>query len=366
VQSPLVLPVEHYLRLSFVEGVGTITARQLIEAFGSVAAVWQQNKQGWLSVSGVGPKMAQALAAAHTSAVTGRIEDLQEQCAKLHIQIICPDDEVWPKQWVNCSDAPLALFVYGQILCLNVGKVIGMVGARKSSEEGKVITRRWSSYLSKHGVTVVSGMAPGIDSAAHGGSLDAGKAGIAVLGYGLKAGSPYQNKQIQALAEQGCVISEYAPNMKAHPSFFPQRNRLIASLSHGLIVVEGGLKSGSLITARQALAYGKEVFAVPGSVLNDIHAGCHQLIQDGATLLTSAEQVLQDMQWQQSGKPQHMYQAKSDIEAKIITILGQEIRHVDALAEDCDLTVPALSTILLALELGGVIEKLPGSRYTLS
>ncbi len=355
-----------YLRLSLVEGVGATTARQLIESLGSVEAIWQHDEQGLLAIHGIGPKMVAALQAAQAESVTQQIQNLIQQCEQAGIHILCPEDEAWPKQWLSCADAPLVIFAYGQLDCLNAAKIVGMVGARKASEEGKVITRRWSAYLSRQGVVVVSGMAAGIDSAAHGGSLDADAAGIAVLGYGLKAGSAYQTRQIQALAKKGCVISEYAPDIPAHPSFFPQRNRLIASLSHALIVVEGGLKSGSLITARQALAYGREVFAVPGSVLNDIHAGCHQLIQDGATLLSSAEQVLHDMRWQQASAATKMYQPKSALEEKIIHLLRQEICHVDALAEDCDLTVPELSTILLALELGGVIEKLPGSRYTLS
>ncbi len=349
-----------------VAGVGVVIARQLIETFGSVANIWQQDKQGWLAVEGVGPKMVKALAAAQSDTITKQIDALVQQCEDQHIHVICPDDDVFPSQFRSCVDAPLFLYIKGQLDCLQADKMLGMVGARKASAEGKLITRRWSSYVSKQGVVVVSGMAPGIDSAAHGGSLDAQSAGIAVLGYGLNAGSPQQQKQIEALAEQGCVMSEYAPDKEAHPSYFPQRNRIIASLSHGLVVVEGGLKSGSLITARQALNYGREVFAVPGSVLNDVHAGCHQLIQDGAILATDAQDVLQNMGWQGEQKLAKTYEPSNATEAKIITLLQAEIKHVDALAEDCGLTVPALSTILLALELGGIIEKLPGSRYTLS
>jgi len=351
-----------YLRLSLIPGIGPITGLKVVEKFGIITDLWVQQRQAYLD-KGLAPKLIQALMA---DTYAKQAQAIYKQCQENSIHMLCPEDEAWPKQWQNCADAPLVLFVYGQLSCLNADKLIGLVGARKASAEGKVITRRWASYLSTQGITVVSGMAPGIDSAAHGGSLDAGQAGIAVLGYGLKAANPHQEKQIQALAEAGCVISEYAPDMQAHPSFFPQRNRLIASLSHGLIVVEGGLKSGSLITARQALGYGREIFAVPGSVLNNVHAGCHQLIQDGATLLSSAEQILEHMRWQPNKTQQHRYQPTSAIEAKIIGILEREIRHVDALAEDCDLTVHALSTILLALELGGVIEKLPGSRYTLS
>jgi len=355
----------HYLRLSRVAGVGVMIARRLLDQCDSIQMLWQKTKQDWLAIDGVGPKLAQALITAQTDAVSKEIEQLIAECETHKIVIICPEDACWPSQLHACPDAPLVLYVYGQKSCLNSEKILGMVGARKASAEGKLITRRWSAYVSAQGVIVVSGMAPGIDSAAHGGSLDAESAGIAVLGYGLKAGNFHQQKQIEALAEQGCVLSEYAPHKEAHPSFFPQRNRLIAGLSHGLVVVEGGLKSGSLITARQALNYGREIFAVPGSVLNDVHSGCHQLIKDGAILAMDAEHILLDMGWQPSKKSVNPYQPKSDVEAKIIQCITHEIKHVDALAEDCGLTVPELSTILLALELGGIIEKLPGSRYTL-
>jgi len=244
-------------------------------------------------------------------------------------------------------------------------QILAMVGARNASAEGRLIARRWSAYCSQQGVVVISGMAPGIDSAAHGGSLDADAAGIAVLGYGLLAGSAQQTRQMDALAEKGCVLSEYAPHTVAKAGYFPQRNRLIAGIAQALLVIEGGLKSGSLITARQASQYGRDVFAVPGSVLNDIHAGCHQLIQDGAILATDAADVLQHLFWGLSQKEPASYQPESAMEEKIMGLLGRQIMHVDSLAEDCGLTVPALSSILLRLELQGVIEKLPGSRYTL-
>jgi len=196
--------------------------------------------------------------------------------------------------------------------------------------------------------------------------LDADYAGIAVLGYGLLAGSAQQIRQMDALAEKGCVLSEYAPHVTARAGYFPQRNRLIAGIAQALIVIEGGLKSGSLITARQASQYGRDVFAVPGSVLNDIHAGCHQLIKDGAILATDAADVLQCLSWHASKETGSAYQPTSAIEEKIMDLLGRQIMHVDSLAEDCGLTVHVLSSILLRLELQGAIEKLPGSRYTLS
>ncbi len=347
-------------------GVGSYTAQQLIAGFGSVSQIWQQDEEAWLSLDGVGPKLVQALKHASSDSQSDSLSALMEQCDNSGIDIICPGDDVWPQGLRACSDAPLILFVKGNLQTLKSEKILGMVGARKASAEGKLITRRWSSYCSRQGVCIISGMAPGIDSAAHGGSLDAEKAGIAVLGYGLLAGSAQQVMQIDALADLGCVISEYQPQMTAKAGYFPQRNRLIAGIAHGLVVVEGGMKSGSLITAQQALNYGREVFAVPGSVLNDVHAGCHQLIKDGAALVTDAEEILQYMHWQHGKSSKPNYRPATEIEEKIISCLSHQVMHVDSLAEDCRLTVPALSTILLRLELQGVIEKLPGSRYTLS
>ncbi len=355
-----------YLRLSLVPGVGVMIGQQLIEAFGSIQAIWQQSAAQMLTIDGVGPKLVQALSSARSPAAQQQRDKLIQSCEQQGIHIICPDDDVWPKGLTACADAPFILYARGQLDCLRSEKILAMVGARKASAEGKLITRRWSSFCAQRDVCVISGMAPGIDSAAHGGSLDAGQAGIAVLGYGLEAGSLQQQKQIKALAEKGCVLSEYLPQTTARAGFFPQRNRLIAGIAQATVVVEGGLKSGSLITARQALNYGREVFAVPGSVLNGIHAGCHQLIQDGAILASDAEIILQHLHWQQPSITTSSYQATSATEAQILSALGKEVLHVDALAEHCCLTVPKLSTILLNLELQGAIEKLPGSRYTLS
>ncbi|MCF6207963.1 MAG: DNA-processing protein DprA [Ghiorsea sp.] len=355
-----------YLRLNLVSGVGAYTGQQLIEAFGSVEAIWQQSEKAWLMVEGVGPKLVSALSAASSLQTTDDIENILQTCAQENIHIICQDDDAWPKGLYSCDDAPMVLYVRGELTSLQSNKILAMVGARKASAEGKLIARRWAAYCAKQAVSVISGMAPGIDSAAHGGSLDADYAGIAVLGYGLLAGSAQQIRQMDALAEKGCVLSEYAPHTVAKAGYFPQRNRLIAGIAQALIVIEGGLKSGSLITARQASEYGRDVFAVPGSVLNDIHAGCHQLIQDGAILAADAADVLQHLAWHAGETKGASYQPTSDIEEKIMGLLGRQIMHVDSLAEDCGLTVHALSSILLRLELQGVIEKLPGSRYTLS
>jgi len=282
--------------------------------------------------------------------------------------VICPDDGAWPEAFNTIDDAPLVLFVKGDLTALKYPKLLAVVGARKASREGRMLTRRWCRFLSVHGIGIVSGMAYGIDAAAHGGTLEGHAPTIAVLGSGLTAPfSPEQQCQIDAVANQGCVISEFLPKTEARPEHFPRRNRMIAGLSCATLVMEADIQSGSLITARCAADYGREVLAVPGSALAGNHAGCHQLIRDGAALVESTEDIMRTLGWQMGArhKKTSSYKPANASEAKIIEALKGEILHIDALTEHCGLTVSELSPILLALELLGVVEHLPGSRYAL-
>jgi DNA processing protein len=351
-----------YLRLVQARGVGSKTGRELISACGSIQRLWSTYKQSLQQIDWVGPKLITALG--ETNQNDAMV--IASQCQSSNIHILCLEDEDYPNTLKACSDAPLLLFAQGDISTLNSLCMLSIVGARKASRESKLIARRWSAYCSKRGITIVSGMAYGVDAAAHGGALEGDSPTIAVLGCGLGVLSETQRSQVDAIAEQGCVVSEFFPDISARPENSPQRNRIIAGLSQATLVIEGGLKSGSMITAGQALAYGREVFAVSGSVLNDAHAGCHQLIRDGAELIASAEDILQCLGWSQlSEKPSESYIPANRSEGKIVDALKQEIMHLDSLADACGLTVAELSPSLLALELQGVIERLPGSRYTL-
>jgi len=253
---------------------------------------------------------------------------------------------------------------------LNGDKMLAIVGARRASREGNLITRRWSRYFSDQGITIISGMAYGIDAAAHGGALEGCSDTVAVLGCGLLALTELQQAQLQAISGQGCVVSEFMPEQSARPEQFPRRNRIIAALARATLVVEADLRSGSLITARLAANYGREVFALPGSLLAGNHAGCHQLIRDGATLASDPASVMQDLGWvsveNQIKSQAKSYQPNSANEAKILDQLQRDSLHLDELSETCGLTIPELSPILLGLELQGVIVRLPGSRYQLS
>lgn len=357
---------EAWLRLSLVRGVGPLLGRKLVHAAGGVEKIWSVSAEAWSNIAGVGPALLRALKASPPDTANA----ILQQCEAEQITLLCPDDSRWPKYLQGVDDAPMMLFAKGDVAAINSEKALAVVGSRRSSREGKVISRRWSRHFSCQGVTVVSGMAFGIDAAAHGGALEGDSPTVAVLGCGLAALSEEQQAQADAICQQGCMVSEFLPSQSARPEHFPRRNRIIAALSAATLVVEGGVRSGSLITARFAANYGREVFAVPGSVLASSHTGCHQLIRDGAALASDPSVIMAEMGW--SGiegadtLKSNSYEPASENEAKIIAALRHESRHLDELLEICRLTLPELSPILLALELRGVLERLPGGRYQVS
>ncbi len=356
--------VSGWLRLSLIHGIGPRIGRQLVGASGSIAAVWGNSPADWRHIDSIGDKLIQVL----KQSGPDQASHILRQCEASAITVICPDDETWPA-FDAMDDAPLVMFVKGDPITLNHPKLLAVVGARKASREGRMLTRRWCRSLAGRGIGIVSGMAYGVDAAAHGGTLEGNNAPtIAVLGCGLAASfNPEQQRQVAAVANHGCVISEFLPEMEARPEHFPRRNRIIAGLATATLVMEADIRSGSLITARQATSYGREVMAVPGSVLSGYHAGCHQLIRDGAALVESPEDILRTLRWH--ADPTHSkvshYKPANIPEAEILKTLRGEIMHIDALSRYCGLTVPELSPILLALELLGVVESLPGSRYAM-
>jgi len=353
------------LRLQLANGVGGIIGRRLLDEAGSAEALWQMSPADWQAIEGVGNKMVAALRKAAAADLT----PLLAQCAQAGIFLLGIDDDDYPPLLASCDDAPLLLFGRGNPAALASPRMLAVVGARRASREGVIIVRRWAEMWAQQQVVIVSGMAPGIDSGAHGGSLKGNSPGVAVLGYGLLTANAPQQRQIVALCDAGgCVVSEFLPTARAQAGFFPRRNRVIAGLAQATVVIEATLRSGSLITAHRALDYGRELFALPGGVLVDCHQGCHQLIQRGeARLIDAPQQVMEALEWQQERHPSSRQSiAANALEAQICQLLATETLHIDAIAEASGLTVTHLSPALLALEMRGVIERLPGSRYLLS
>jgi DNA processing protein len=356
--------IRHILRLSLIPGIGPVTGRQLIGVFGSARALWQATAVELAAQEGIGPKLLQAL----RSSDARQADHIIDMCEKGCIGILGIGDPGYPERLAAAEDAPLVLYGMGDMGKLNQPRILSVVGSRKASREGRLLTRRWCRQWAAQDAVIVSGMAQGIDAAAHAGALEAEGATVAVLGCGLLAiDRDEQRRQVEAIVRCGCVISEFAPEIPARPEHFPRRNRIIAALSPATVVMEADQRSGSLITAHQALGYGREVFAVPGSVLAGNHAGCHQLIRDGAVLADNAGSIIENLGWEVASKTTTAarYEPESPAEAMVLDVLKQGIAHVDTLSEQCRLSLPELSPILLALELRGVIDRLPGDRYTL-
>ena len=279
----------------------------------------------------------------------------------------------YPKRLAEIPDAPLALWTCGANLELLAVPQIAVVGSRNPTGGGRATAEALAHFFSSSGVAVVSGLAVGIDAAAHRGALRSRGGTIAVLGSGLDAIYPLENEGLACeIAATGLVVSEYAPGTPARRGHFPQRNRIIAGLTLGTLVVEATRRSGSLITARLARDYGREVFAVPGSIQNPLSRGCHALLRDGAALVEEGADVLREIAPQIAplcvactsiaAAPDESLHA-DPIRATLLKAMGFEPTTIDALTTRVGLTAAELSSMLLPLELEGHVEALPGGRY---
>jgi DNA processing protein len=285
----------------------------------------------------------------------------------------------YPPRLAELRDAPLALWVEGRERALLVAPQLAMVGSRSPTTDGRETAEQFARYLAQRGLTITSGLATGIDGASHRGAVDALGGTIAVLGSGLDVIFPRAHTALAAqIATRGLLVSEYAPGVEPHKAFFPQRNRIIAGLSLGTLVVEATRRSGSLITARRALDYGREVFAVPGSIHNPLARGCHYLIRQGAKLVEEAADVLIELapQLREEGitlpsiePPAQSASSEPPLLSdpsyrKLLDSLGFSPTPILDLSTRTNLTTAEVSSMLLLLELEGLVEALPGGRYS--
>jgi DNA processing protein len=269
-------------------------------------------------------------------------------------------DEDYPRNLLEIADPPVILYCKGQRALLSQPG-LGIVGSRNATPQGVRDAEAFAHALSDAGLTIVSGLALGIDAAAHRGGLAGAGSSIAVVGTGLDRIYPARNKSLaHQLVERGVIVSEFPLGTPPLPSHFPRRNRLISGLSRGVLVVEAAPDSGSLITARVATEQGREVFAIPGSIHSPLARGCHALIKQGAKLVESAADILDELAWQQRLAPPALPETQTD---SLLAALDGAPATLDSLAERTGLTLEALSAKLLALELDGRIASLPGGRY---
>ncbi len=277
---------------------------------------------------------------------------------------ISREDSGYPESLRQIHDPPKQLWWEGDVSCLSGPIVIAIVGSRECTSYGQEVAFELAKDLARSGAVIVSGLAYGIDTAAHRGALEGGGKTIGVLGCGIDIDYPAGNRELKKrITHSGAFISEFAPGTRATSWTFPQRNRIISGLSQGVVVVEAGLKSGSLITADFALQQGREVFAVPGNIRSPMSEGTHRLIQNGAKLVTSAKDILEELRLPMNLFPKETSQAFSDEEKRVLNLLLEGPLHMDALCESSGLPVDKMSSVLVELEINGRIRSLPGSRF---
>jgi DNA processing protein len=347
--------LEHWLRLTLTPGVGPRTARLLLQAFGSPEAAVSANTAALERV--VPRAVATAIA---SSPLDAAIEATRSWSVQPGNHVVTLADASYPTALLEIPDPPVVLFAKGRLELLR-STAVAIVGSRNATPQGINTARAFAQALSDAGLTVVSGLALGIDAAAHEGGLEGSSSTIAVTGTGLDIVYPARNRALaHRIAEEGLLLSEFPLGTGAIAHNFPRRNRLISGLSRGVLVVEAAVKSGSLTTARFGADQGREVFAIPGSIHSPLARGCHALIKQGAKLVESAQDVLEELHLAVPARERPAAPPEDD---PLLAQLGHDPCDVDTLAARSGLAVDVLTARLLELELEGKIASLPGGRY---
>jgi DNA processing protein len=356
----------HALRLALVPGVGPRTRQTLLERFGSAEAVLSAAPSELRAVPGVGPKLSEKILSARDQI---NAEEEIALCQTRGITILTEGDERYPRILREIHDPPGVLFVRGSIEPQD-GLAIGIVGTRHATPYGLRQAERLAGGLARAGLTVVSGLARGIDAAAHRGALEAGGRTVAVLASGvLNIYPPEHEKLAERVASRGALVSEAPSRAEPLSGTFPQRNRIISGLSLGVLVVEAGDQSGALITARHAMEQGREVFAVPGNVDARTARGCHRLIRDGAKLVETADDVLEELGPLVEAAPRDDGQVVrhpaelmlNEMEQKVLAAVDTESTSIDRIVAQTGLSVPQVLSTVSVLEMRRLVRRLSGS-----
>jgi DNA processing protein len=348
---------EAWLALDLIPGLGGDGLRSLLARFGTPSAILTQSS--YLLASIVGQKIAHAIAAGPDP---DKLASAKQWLTNDGNHLLTLADEDYPAALLQIADPPPVLYLKGQRSLLgNAG--IAVVGSRNATPGGLLNAESFSSTLSQAGLTIISGLALGVDAAAHRGGLAGAGSSIAVVGTGLDLVYPARNKQLaHELAERGLIISEFSLGTPALAKNFPRRNRLISGLSRGVLVVEAALASGSLITARQAAEQGREVFAIPGTIHSPMSKGCHHLIKQGAKLVDDAQDILVELQLATAAAPTTVIETE-DAADPVLRAMGFDPVTVDTLLARAPAAADRIMMRLTELELEGTIAALPGGRY---
>ena len=356
-----------------VSGLGAITVRRMAERFGSLTAAFEASEGDLLGVQGIGPEKARQFAADLKAA---RVDDELERATKKGVKLVTWVDEGYPAVLKQIADPPLVLYVAGQVPVLDL-PAVAVIGTRHPTVYGRETARRFGFQLAAAGYVVVSGLASGIDTEAHAGAVQAKGRTVAVLGGALDCLFPRENAGLarDMVTNGGAVVSEYPFGRQPDRQTFPMRNRIVSGLCKGVLVIEAPLNSGTMITVGQALDQNRAVMAVPGRVDSPASQGCHKLVREGARLVTSVEDVIEEVQDLLTGmrrtqekrrepavaEPARRPEASlSPEERSVLALVEAEGTPADVLVRGSGLDAGAVNALLIGLQLKRLVKLLPG------
>jgi len=360
----------HQLALTLVPNIGDVQAKILIQHFGEVSAIFKAKTSALEKIEGIGTVRAKSIKEFDDFHIA---EKEQEFIEKYKIKTFFLTDKDYPKRLLNCYDSPTLLFYKG-IADLNASKIVAIVGTRTNTEYGKQFTEKLVKDLSEQNITIISGLAFGIDAMAHKAALKHGLPTVGVVGHGLDKIYPSENSSLakEMIKAEGGILSEFFSGTKPDKHNFPLRNRIVAGISDATVVVETNIKGGSMITGNLANAYNRDVFAVPGRTTDTKSSGCNHLIKyNKAILLTDADELLELMGWKEKSKTKTKKQKELFIELtpeekQVVQLLqAKETVSIDEINLSSGLSSSTIAAAILNLELQNIVASLPGKMYKL-
>ncbi len=352
---------QYWVGFNLVKGVGAVRLRKLLDFFGKLSIAWEAPPEA-LRTAGLTPR---ALENFQQKRQTVNLETYWQKLRDKKISVLTWLDDAYPKRLLEIAQPPPVIYCRGTINP-DDDWAVSIVGTRRVTTYGKQITQDIAMYLAGNGITIISGLARGVDALAHQAALNAGGRTIAVLGCGVNIIYPPEHRKLaDAIIQNGALISDYAPGTPPEGVNFPPRNRIISGLSQATIVIEAGERSGALITAKFSVEQGREVFAVPGSILSPMSRGTNHLIQEGAIPLTNPKDVLDTLNYTQVAAQQTARQVlpTEPTEVKILQVLNHEPLHVDDLCAELEMPVEKVTASLTLMELKGLVRHTGGMNY---